>query len=139
MSSSTILKAATRILMALILIFAIYMLLRGHDYPGGGFIGALITTAAFVLYKFAYGSEETRRIMIIDARLISMLGIALSIVAGFMAIFAGKTFLTGLWLPAYAEGNFPLPVSTVLLFDVGVYLAVTGAVLTIVLALDEDR
>ncbi|NCC21955.1 MAG: Na+/H+ antiporter subunit B [Alphaproteobacteria bacterium] len=137
--NSTILKAATRILMALILIFAIYMLLRGHDDPGGGFIGALITSAAFVLYKFAYGSEETRKIMVLDSRGISMLGIGCAIAAGLMSLFTGKTFLTGLWLPAYVEGRIPLPVSTVLLFDIGVYLAVTGAVLTIVLALEEDR
>ncbi len=137
--NSVILKAATRILMALILIFAIYMLLRGHDYPGGGFVGALITAAAFVLYKFAYGSWETRRIINLDTRFVCMLGVGCSIAAGLAGLLAGETFLTGLWLPAYADGRFPLPVSTVLLFDIGVYLSVTGAVLTIVLALEEDR
>lgn len=135
---SIILKAATRILMALILLFAVYMLLRGHNAPGGGFIGGLITCTAFVLYKFAHGTRHAREIMNLDPRLVCMLGLISVIAAGLFAVLMQSPFLTGVWLPAYVEGDFDWPISTVLLFDIGVFLTVVGGVLTILMALGEE-
>jgi hypothetical protein len=60
MMNSIILKAATRLLVALLLLFSVYMLLRGHNLPGGGFIGGLIGATGFVLYAIAVGADATR-------------------------------------------------------------------------------
>jgi multisubunit Na+/H+ antiporter MnhB subunit len=69
----------------------------------------------------------------VDPRAVAMIGIGVAIVAGLIAAFLGSPFLTGIW--AFPAG---IPLGTPLLFDVGVYLVVAGAVTTLVFALEED-
>lgn len=138
MTDSLILRAATRLLVALMLVFSLYILFRGHNQPGGGFIGALIASTAFIVYTMAQGPGAVRRALVVDPRILCVAGLGASLVAGLLAVIAGAPFLTGVWDPAYAEGRSPLPISTVLVFDIGVYLVVLGAVLTLVLALEEE-
>lgn len=136
--NSIILKAATKLLLVVIIMFALYVLLRGHNEPGGGFIGALITCAGLMLYQFSHGVQATRNLICFNPLNIMMVGLLCAIGAGLMAILFGLPFLTGVWLPAYLDGRSALPLSSVLLFDIGVYLAVIGAILNILFALEED-
>lgn len=134
--NSLILNTATRILVALMLLFSVYVLLRGHNDPGGGFIGGLIAAIAFALYATAHGTVAARRALRIDPRTIAMGGLGLAILAGLWSVLHGDAFLTGQWLfLGGGETEKGLPVSTVLAFDVGVYLVVVGAVLTLVFSL----
>ncbi len=137
--NSVILRAATRVLVGLLLVFSLFMLLRGHNEPGGGFIGGLLAATGFALYAIAYGSDAARRALRMDPRLVAMLGLGAALIAGLMASLADAAFLTGIWwfLDIGANGQ-TLPISTVLLFDVGVYLVVVGAVLSFVFALEEE-
>ena len=64
--TSSILRTATRFLMPLLLLFALFLLLRGHNEPGGGFVGGLVVAAAFVLYAIAYGVAAGRRALLVD-------------------------------------------------------------------------
>ncbi|MCR9087132.1 MAG: Na+/H+ antiporter subunit B [Rhodobacteraceae bacterium] len=137
---SIILIAGTRLLVALLLVFSVYMLWRGHNEPGGGFIGGLIGATGFVLYAIACGTQATREALRIRPEIIAMVGLGLSLGAGLIAGLFGDDFLTGQWLfigGSKEEGGFPL--STVLMFDVGVYGVVMGSVLAIVLALEEEE
>ena len=59
--NSIILRAGARYLVGLLLLFSVYMLLRGHNEPGGGFIGGLIGATGFVLYAIACGTADARR------------------------------------------------------------------------------
>ena len=137
--NSLIVRAATRLLVALLLVFSIYMLLRGHNEPGGGFIGGLIGATGFVLYAMAHGSAEARAALRIDPLNIAMSGLGIALFAGVAAIFDGDAFFTGQWLFIGAtETEKGMPLSTVLIFDVGVYLVVLGSILAMVLALDEE-
>ena len=136
--NSAILNAMTRAALVLIILFALYILLRGHNAPGGGFIGALITCAGFVLHQFSFGVEKTRALLRVNPITLMKVGLLCGVGAGFVAVLSGLPFLTGIWLPAYLEGETALPISSVLLFDVGVYLTVIGAIMTILLALEED-
>ena len=137
--NSLILNAATRLLVALMLLFSIYMLLRGHNEPGGGFIGGLIAAIGFALYAMAHGTAATRRALRLDPAAIAMIGLGIALLAGLAAALAGDPFFTGQWWFVGAEaGSKGLPLSTVLLFDIGGYLVVVGAVLTIVLTLEEE-
>lgn len=129
---SLILTVGTRLLIGLFLVFSLYVLLRGHNAPGGGFIGGLIGAAGFVLHAFALGAAETRAALRADPRTIAIAGMALALASGLASALAGRGPFTGLWLMV---GDLPL--STVLVFDIGVYLAVFGAILTLVLALEE--
>lgn len=137
--NSLILSAATRVLVALMLLFSVYMLLRGHDQPGGGFIGGLIASIGFALYAIAQGTTAARAALRVDPRSIAVVGLALALLAGLGAALFGDPLFTGQWwfLGASAESK-GLPLSSVLVFDIGVYLVVVGAVLTLVLALEEE-
>ena len=137
--NSLIVKAATRLMVALLLVFSIYMLLRGHNEPGGGFIGGLIGATGFVLYAIAHGCKAARAALRLDPQTIAMGGLGIALFAGIMAAFAGDGFFTGQWLFIGAtEDSKGLPLSSVLVFDVGVYLVVLGSILTLVFALEEE-
>jgi multicomponent Na+:H+ antiporter subunit B len=58
-----ILKTASGYLLPLLLLFAVFILLRGHYEPGGGFVGGLVAAVAFVLHAFANGLKETRKFL----------------------------------------------------------------------------
>jgi len=134
---SIILSTVIRLLLPLLLIFSVFLLLRGHNEPGGGFVGGLVASAAIVLYALAEGVEKARRLLKIEPRLLIGGGILVALVSGTLPLLFGKPFLTGLWLP------WILPVlghaGTPLLFDLGVYLLVAGMVLMIVLSLMEEE
>jgi multicomponent Na+:H+ antiporter subunit A len=137
-AGSLILRTASRFLVSLILVFSVLLLLRGHDAPGGGFIGGLIAAIAFVLYSIAYGPGAVLRTLRTSPRSVALAGIGLALLAGMAAALAGEPFLSGLWTQlggASAEDGIWL--GTPLVFDVGVYLVVVGTVLTLVLALEE--
>ncbi|MBC6437007.1 MAG: Na+/H+ antiporter subunit B [Rhodobacteraceae bacterium] len=137
--NSLILNAATRLLVALLLLFSIYMLLRGHNLPGGGFIGGLIGATGFVLYAIAHGCGATRAALRVEPQGIAMAGLGIALAAGVFAVFFGDALFTGQWLFIFTtEGDYGLPLSSVLVFDIGVYLVVFGSILTIVLALEEE-
>lgn len=138
--NSLILDTATRLLVALMLLFSVYMLLRGHNEPGGGFIGGLLAAIGFVLYAIAHGAAAARRALRVDPRSLAVAGVALAGLAGAAAALAGDTLFTGQWwFVGATDDQKGLPLSTVLLFDIGVYLVVIGAVMAIVLALEEGN
>ena len=137
---SIILRAATRLLTGLILMFSVYLLLRGHNLPGGGFVGGLFAGIAFSLYGIAFGTEAMRDALKLDPRAIALLGVVAALIAGLMPVATGEPFLTGLWLFLGATPEDPkgIPIGTALLFDIGVYLVVAGAVAAMMLALEEE-
>ena len=137
--NSIILRVATRYLVAVLLVFSVYMLLRGHNEPGGGFIGGLIGATGFVLYALGCGTAEAREALRLKPQTVAMAGLGLALLAGLFAGLLGEAFFTGQWLfLGGGEGEKGLPLSTVLAFDVGVYLVVLGAVLTLVFAMEEE-
>jgi multisubunit Na+/H+ antiporter MnhB subunit len=133
---SSILQTATRLLMPLLLLFAIFLLLRGHNEPGGGFVGGLVVAASFVLYSMAYGVDAARRALLVDPSTLLGGGLLVALSSGVPAVLRGRPFMTSLWTRVGA-GSSALDIGTPLVFDVGVFLAVIGVVLTIVLTLAD--
>jgi multicomponent Na+:H+ antiporter subunit B len=126
---SAILKTASRYLLPILLLFSVFLLLRGHYYPGGGFVGGLVASIAFVLHSFAHGTVNTMKILSRKPLTLIPIGLGIASFAMFMPVFFGLPVMTGLWLEQ------PIPVigmlGSALLFDIGVYLVVIGVVLTI--------
>lgn len=130
-----IFKSASVYLLPLLLLFSVFILLRGHYLPGGGFVGGLMASIAFVIHSFANGVENTKNIVKFHPGFLMPVGLALALLAGSLPLFTGQTFMTGLWM------DQPIPVigtvGTALFFDTGVYLVVIGVTLTIIFTISE--
>jgi len=130
---SVILNTATRLMVGLLLVFAFYLLLRGHHEPGGGFAAALVAGTAFALFVIAEGPGKVRTAIRLRPTTISMIGLAVAVLAGVPAIVLSRPFLSGVW---WGPDGQPF-VGTPLFFDIGVFLAVLGAILAVLLTLEE--
>ena len=133
---SLILRTASRYLMVLLVLFSVFILFRGHNEPGGGFVGGLLIAGAFALYSLAYEAEAARRLLRFDPRTIIGVGLVTSAVSGLAAVWHGQPFLTGLWLPYRIP--FLGKLGTVFFFDLGVYLVVLGTTLLVLFTLEEE-
>lgn len=132
--NTLIMREATRALVAIILMFSAFMLLRGHNHPGGGFVGGLIASIAFCLYLFVADAAAVRQLVRIEPTTIGAVGLGVAIASGLVGyVVDGVPFLTSEWTTFAA-----LKVGTPLAFDIGVYLVVVGSVLTFVLGIKEQ-
>ncbi len=130
-----IFKTASTYLLPLLVLFSVFILLRGHYLPGGGFVGGLIASIAFVIHSFANGLEETKTLIRFHPGFLMPVGLSIALLSGAAPLFVGESFMTGLWF------DDPLPVigmvGTALFFDIGVYLVVIGVTLTIIFTISE--
>ena len=122
---STILKA----ILPLFIGFAIYMFLRGHDKPGGGFIAGLIASIPLMIHAMALGSDKTIKTYKLKPRLMAAVGLLLAMVSGLFATVKSSLYLTPIWV----DDKLPIigKVGTPILFDLGVSFVVLGVVLEI--------
>ena len=134
--TSSILQTAVRVLMPLLLLFAVFLLMRGHNQPGGGFVGGLVVAASFILYSIAFGVDAARRALLVRPSTLLGVGPLVALVSGLPGLVTGQPFMTAMWTTV-ATGSTALHVGTPLVFDIGVFLAVIGVVLTIVFTLAE--
>jgi multicomponent Na+:H+ antiporter subunit B len=132
---SKILVTASKYLLPLLLLFSIFLLIRGHNEPGGGFVGGLVASTAFALFTIANGVKQARETLYINPGKFIATGLMFALIAGLIPLLFQKPFLTGLW------SEYPIPafgyLSTPLLFDIGVYLLVFGITNTIIFSLAE--
>lgn len=133
--NTIILKIASKYILPLLLLFSIFMLLRGHYLPGGGFVGGLVASIAFVLHGFANGLDKTRHLMRIHPGFLMPVGLSVSVLSGMLPMFLGLPFMTGIWYPEKLALIGSL--GSALFFDIGVYLVVIGATLTIIFSIAE--
>ena len=132
-----ILRTASNYMLPLLLVFSVFILLRGHYLPGGGFVGGLIASIAFVLHAFANGLDNTRQLLRFHPGFLMPAGLSIAFLSGISPIiFSGKPFMTGLWYPHHLPivGNL----GSALFFDIGVYLVVLGVTLTIIFTISES-
>jgi len=134
--NTVILRTVAPVITSLMVLFSIFVLLRGHNEPGGGFIGGLIAVSALAIYGIAYGVAAVRRAIVFHPLAIAGAGLLLATLSGLVSIFFSVPFMTGLWIYPSLLG-VEVPLATVMSFDVGVYLVVVGAITSIALALEE--
>jgi multicomponent Na+:H+ antiporter subunit B len=136
--NDVILRTVTKIVVFIILTFGVELFLSGHHNPGGGFIGGLVLSSAFVLMYLVHDIETVQKGVPWDYKKIAALGVLLAVGTGVGSVLFGAEFLT------QTASHFNLPVfgntelSTVLLFEAGVALTVVGVVVTIILSISED-
>ncbi|MBW3540212.1 MAG: Na+/H+ antiporter subunit B [Planctomycetes bacterium] len=136
--SSLILRTAARHLLPLLVLYSVFLLVQGHNHPGGGFIGGLIAAAAIGLYALAYDVAEARRILPAAPHYLIAAGLLAAAGSGVWGLMRGKPFLESGWLQTQWPAGVPLELGTPLLFDAGVYLVVIGVAVTILFTLAEE-
>lgn len=124
-----------RWLFPVIIVLAIYLFLRGHDQPGGGFVAGITMSIAFILQYLAGGTRWTEdRLRILPTYWIGA-GLLLALMTGAGAMLFGHPFLTS----AFEYLDLPLlgrvPMASALLFDLGVFVLVVGATVLILVAI----
>ncbi len=124
-SASVVLRVAGQFLLPIALVFSLFLLWRGHNEPGGGFVGGLVAAAGFAVHALPRGRGALLRALRVPPASIAAAGLVLALLSGVPALLGGAAFLTHQWF--VADGGFAI--GTALLFDVGVYLAVVGSVL----------
>lgn len=134
--TSSILRTAVRVLMPLLLLFAVFLLLRGHNEPGGGFVGALVAAASFILYAIGFGVDAARRALPVGPSRLLGIGLSVALASGLPGVLLGRSFMTAVWA-SIDTGSTAVYVGTPLVFDVGVFLAVIGVVSTVVFTLAD--
>ncbi len=138
---SVMLRIATPLIVPVQLVFSVYLLLRGHNMPGGGFIGGLIAAAAFCLYVIAFDTAYAKRKLRVRPQQLITTGLLLAVLSAISAMLTNKPALTGLWdgsVPLHWLGLGDLKLGTPLVFDIGVYLVVIGVILLIIFTLAEE-
>lgn len=138
-TNDLILQTVTKVVLFIILVFAVFILNVGHHSPGGGFVGGLLTASAFVLLTLAFGMETIKKVIPVNFRHVMALGLLIAFLCGIGSTVFQYPFLTHTFgyvhLPLLGETEL----TTALIFDIGVYLTVTGAAMTAILTIGEDR
>jgi multicomponent Na+:H+ antiporter subunit B len=132
-----ILEKVVLLFLRLMLVLSVYLLLRGHNNPGGGFIAGIIASTGFIFYGIIFGSDAIQKLLRIDSRKLMGIGLLLVLVAAVLPVVMGHEPLTGLWVIPHVPLLGELHLGTPLLFDTGVFLVVTGVILTIVVSVME--
>ncbi|WP_058307722.1 Na(+)/H(+) antiporter subunit B [Gracilibacillus massiliensis] len=138
-TNDLILKTMTVLISFILFGFSVNLFFAGHNAPGGGFIGGLVTAAAIILMYMAYGERAIHKVLPINYRTLLTIGLIIAIATGVGSFIFGEPFLS----QTYDYFNFPIfgkmELATALLFDLGVYLTVIGVTMTIVLTISSDR
>jgi multicomponent Na+:H+ antiporter subunit B len=133
---SIVLRTVSRLMLPVLLLLSVFMLLRGHNLPGGGFIGGLVASSAIILQMIAFGPAYARNVLQVNYLTLAAVGILTAAAFGLPALILGQPFMTAFWIPE------PIPgigkIGTPVLFDVGVFLTVIAVTTKIALLLAEE-
>ncbi len=136
--NNILLKTASMILICFIMLASLYILVAGHNAPGGGFIAGLMVSGGAVLMYLCFGKPFASNARI-NYRMLLPVGLCCALGTGLGGVFFGKPFLT------HAFGHVPLPffgdweLTSASVFDFGVFLVVIGTCLTIILNIGENK
>jgi multicomponent Na+:H+ antiporter subunit B len=146
--TTVITRTTARVVVPIILVVSVSLFLQGHNLPGGGFIGGVLTVTAFALLYIAYGLDYLEEVVLgreveargspFEDRIVAAyrrtfaLGLVVAVVGGLAPVLfrlpvLSQTFVVLEGVPLYHH----LELASALVFDVGVYLVVVGGLLTI--------
>lgn len=146
--TTVVMRTTARVVVPIILVVSISLFVEGHNLPGGGFIGGVLTTTAFAIIYLAFGldfvergvlgrdvdpgKEPSRDRVVVAYRRLFEYGLAIAVLSGLVPLLFGRPFLTQTFVifehvPLYGE----IEIASALAFDFGVYCVVVGGLLTI--------
>lgn len=134
-----VLETISKVAVFIILTFGAYIFLAGHDNPGGGFIGGLVFSSAFILMFLAFDVQKVVKSLPIDFRAVTISGCLLSIATEVTPIFFGHPLLSHEDVYVTVPLLEKIHLSSVTLFEFDILLTVVGSVTTIMLAISGDK
>ncbi|MGL1922074.1 MAG: Na+/H+ antiporter subunit B [Hyphomicrobiales bacterium] len=135
--NTLILRTIAPALTALMIIFSLFVLLRGHNEPGGGFIGGLIAASAMALFGISSGVQAVRRALYFHPVSLAGFGVLMAAASGIPSYINQVPFLSGIWWKVPLGNVDYFDLSTPMIFDIGVWFVVVGAITAIALTLEE--
>ncbi|WP_346773385.1 Na+/H+ antiporter subunit A [Leucobacter chromiireducens] len=135
---SILLEVVVRLIFHALIILSLYLLLTGHNTPGGGFAGGLVAGLALVARYLAGGRHELGATVPLDAGRILGVGLALAVSMAILPMFFGQSALASAWIDVDLGPFGTLPLVTSTLFDIGVYLVVFGLILDVLRSLGAE-
>ena len=136
--TSLILQTAMRLILPLTLIFGLYLAFKGHNEPGGGFIGGLCLAVSLVLYRMSHGSAEFDRLIPFHPRWLVAAGLMIALLTAlYPLVVQGMPLLTSEEY-AFAIGEAHFHFTTAVFFDIGVMLVVVGVSVGVIGRLSEE-
>ena len=135
--NSAILQIASKYVRTLMVILAVLILLRGHNLPGGGFIGGLLAELSIAFKGFAFTPDKVREEIRWKPRGYMAFGLFLILLSTLPGWFSGKGLMTGIWVTIPLTSGFKF--GTPFLFDIGVFFAVIGVTLLFLLSLTRGE
>ncbi len=127
----------TRVLMPIAVVVGLYIFLRGHNEPGGGFVAGLVIAIALLMQYMASGFAWTQERKRIEYHTMIGLGVVIAGLTGVGAWLAGKPFLTSAYTYIHLPPIEEFELATAMLFDLGVFLTVLGAVMLMLYSLSR--
>ena len=140
MMRTVILRTASKLLVPLSLVFAMFIYFKGHQTPGGGFVAGLVAAVALIVHRMSEGGDSLRRMLPYPERAFIAVGLLMAMGTGLAATFFDLPLFSS------AHGYLPLPGTqgqtfewaSVMAFDFGVFLVVTGVVVGMIDALSRE-
>lgn len=136
--NNVILRTCIKLIVPLGLVFSVYIYFKGHQTPGGGFVGGLAAAVSLIAYRMSEGPARLQKLMPTSGRVCIAAGLCLALGTGLGALVQGLPFFTSNngYIPLTSGTKFHW--ATVMFFDAGVYLVVLGTVVGIINALSEE-
>jgi monovalent cation:proton antiporter len=138
MTGSLILTTVTRLVFFVVLLFSLYLLLRGHNSPGGGFIAGVMTALGILLQSIASDLHYVRLVFRVEPRVLAGVGLMTSLTTGLVPMLLGYPFLTSTFGHVHVPGLGELEIASAFFFDLGVYCVVVGGTLLMIITLAEE-
>lgn len=137
--SSILVRTAIKLIFPLVLIFAAYTALKGHNEPGGGFIGGLMAAVAFLLFRMANGRDALVKLMPFHPRNLVSLGLGIALATAIAPLLLGKPMLTSLVVDELSIGmGQTIHFASAVFFDTGVLMVVVGVSVGMIQRLNEE-
>lgn len=136
--NSLLFRIAARQLSWPLVILSLWLLYRGHNLPGGGFIGGLLAASAFLLFDLSGYGRPTRGVFSVSPFVLLASGLGIAVLSTLPGLFLGS-FMKGLWFPAVEAPLIgKILIGTPFFFDVGVYLTVIGFIVLLADTLTDE-
>lgn len=127
--NSILLQIASKYIKWILVVFALVALFRGHNHPGGGFIGGLLVGLSVVFQSLASNASMAKEKLKIQPESYIAFGLLFILISTLPGLFLKNTFMTGVWFTVPLPVLGDLKLGTPFLFDIGVFMAVIGVTL----------